>query len=522
MDQVKTFLRQCVKYRFWIAVGLSILFPVIGYFAFSGGIVEATTKRAGEIKAADGDVSKYTAPNQPVPDVTKVVLDKKEVLAKDVDATQRKLYELQEPLLRWPEVVEDKFRTWGRTYPANVDQGAVQAAINDYTIAYPAFVSRVYKTFQPWNPEDGTGIVYAPDEKTLIKPANFTLQAAPELGKVWAEQERLWVVTALLDVVAKLNVTAGAKDWDGAWVKEILNIDVGSLAAQDQQSLAKGVELEPAPPLLPDGAPPPEPDPAAAGGGAPGGMGGMMMSGMGSMGGARSDEVYFLKSEAPLPYKILPIMMTVRVDQNRLSEFLVALENSPMAIQVMEPEISKPATPVVKPVYGETSFGMGMMGMMGGRGMGMMPGGDEEMMRGGGAGGQMRGMRGSPSAGYGPMPGGGPGRMGGMGGGMAGASGGQGANLRGVDRAKERKNKEAAGKTKAAVKKAVDQYYNVVEVTVYGQARFYNTPKPPESVDASPGAGTTGEPAATPPGAVTPPAAVTPPGAATPPPDRDR
>lgn len=68
--------------------------------------------------------------------------------------------------------------------------------------------------------------------------------------------------------------------------------------------------------------------------------------------------------------------MVVLVDQAKLPDFLVALENSPMSIQVKEAEIAKPLTPVVKPVYGErSSFNMGMGGysMMGGSG-GMMPG----------------------------------------------------------------------------------------------------------------------------------------------------
>ena len=522
MDQLKTFLRQCVKYRFWIAVGVSILLPMIGTFVGTAPIVEATAKKTNEIKGADTDVGKYTGGSQPVPEVTRLVAEKKEALAKDVDATQRELYAMQEPLLRWPEVVEDKFRAWGRKWPENTDPGAVQQTINDYFIAYPNFIDQVYRRFKPWNPEDGQGIVYAPEKEALIKPAAFTLTSAPDLGKVWAEQERLWVVTALLDVVAKVNDQAGAKDWDGAWIKEIVDVTVGSLASQDQVSLAKGEALEAAPPLLPDGAAPPE-DPAAAAGaaGAPGGMG-MMYSG-GGMGGAaaKTDEVYFLKSEKPLPYKVLPITMTVRVDQDRIAEFMVGLENSPMAIEVMEPEISKPSTPVVKPIYGETTgFGAGMMMGGGGRG-GMNMGYGSEMMSGSG------GMRSNGMPGGGPMGGGMMGSSGMMSGyaNMSGGRGGmgsggapkQGTDLRGQNKAEERKAKakEAAKKKAATPKKSVDQYYNVVEVTVYGRARFYNTPAPTPPADPSASAGATpaepgtATPAATPaaPGAPTAPAA---------------
>ena len=525
MDQLKTFLRQCVKYRFWIAVGVSLLLPMIGYFVGSGTYTAATKKREGEIKKADGDVGKFVSPGQPNPDYTKLVGEKKETLAKDVDATQRKLYQLQEPLLKWPEVVEAKFRAWGRKWPENVDRGLVQAAIGDYTIAYPEFVSRVYQTVKPWNPEDGKGIVFVPDQDALIKPAPFTLESPPELGKVWAEQERLWVVTALLDVVAKVNQDAGAKDWDGAWIKQIIDIDVGSPAAQDQKSLAKGVELEPAPPLVPEGTP--VPDPAAASPASMmGGGGGMMAGKMGGAAGA-ANEVYSLKSEVQLPYKVLPIEMTVLLDQSHLSEFLVGLENSPMAIQVMEPEIGKPSIAVVKPVYGESSFGMGGMGMMGGygggrnammgggggRSMAEMMGGRSQMGRQGGGGASQPGMEGSNMAAM----------MGGMRG-MMNTPKKSGTDLRsGVNKAEERKKQaKDAAKAKAAPKKSVDQYYNVIEVTVYGQARFYNTPAPipPAEPSTSPATETTAaptEPAATKAPATTSPIETASPAAPTPP-----
>lgn len=506
MDQLKTFIRQCILYRFWIAVGVSMLLPIIGYFVGSSAYTTATTKREGEIKKSLTDVSKFdgTPPNA---DYKKLVDEKKEVLTNDVTATQRKLYDRQEPLLQWPEVVEGKFRSWGRKWPENTDLGQVQAVIRDYTVAYPEFVTKVYQTFKPWNPEDGTGIVFAPDQTALIRPATFTIEAPPDLGKVWAEQERLWVLTALFDVIAKVNKDAGAKDWDSAWIKQIVDIDVGSSQAQDQQSIAKGVALEPAPTLTPDGAPAPEP--VAAPSGMPG-MEGMM--GRGGP-GSNSGEVFYLKPEGGGPYKILPVEITVMIDQNRLAEFMVALENSPMAIQVMEPEISKPSAPIVKPVYGESNFAMG--GMMGG----MM--GEGGMMSGNYGRSQQGRMSGAGMGGMGESMGG---MMSGMGmRGMSGMMGGSaapkktGESLRGKNKAAERKQAaEAANKVKAAPKKGVDQYFNVIQLTIYGQARFYDTPPaviPPESSSST---GTEPAPAAAEAAATPEPAAVTPPPAGEP------
>jgi hypothetical protein len=112
----------------------------------------------------------------------------------------------------------------------------------------------------------------------------------------------------------------------------------------------------------------------------------------------------------------------------------------------------------------------GMMGMMGGRGgmmdmMGSMPGG------GGGYEGMMAGMMGGRGGmGAGMMPGGGyEGMMGGMGG-MQDTR--KGTDVRSRDRRKEREEAEKSLAKKARMS-LQDPYFNVVEVSVYGQARFY-------------------------------------------------
>ena len=73
-----------------------------------------------------------------------IAVQKKEALANDVIASWRKLFATQEPLLRWPEEVEGKFREWGRQYPAGVDAGKVTDTLNDYATFYPNFLTPVY------------------------------------------------------------------------------------------------------------------------------------------------------------------------------------------------------------------------------------------------------------------------------------------------------------------------------------------------------------------------------------------
>ncbi len=466
MDQVKDFLRQCVKYRFWIAFGISMLLPMVGYLVGAGEIGKATTAREGEIKSAKTAIAPYSSPN-PVNKTYKPLVDaRKEVLSKDVDETHRRLFAIQEPLLRWPDtILETKFRSWGRKWPENVDRGEIQKTLTDYAIAYPEFVSRVYATCNPWNPEDGNGIVLAPDQATLLHPAPFLAESAPELGAVWAEQERLWVATALLDVVARVNQSVGAKNWDTAAIKQILSMDVGSALAEDQKSVAKGVVLDPAPVLSPEGSAAPAAPTDGAPVAAPAG---------------KANEVYSLHADGAQPYTVLPIRLTVLIDQDRIPDYLVALENSPMAILVMEPDIGKSSVPVVRPVYGEiaANSGMGPSGYGSGSSM-------ARRMRGEGGGpGSMSNYPGAGGGGSGGSAAEAMMRSGYGGGGAAASAPKKGIDLRAKDPRKERREKEAAAK-KVAPKKVADQFYNVMEVTIYGQARFYKTPPPLPVADPS-------------------------------------
>ena len=243
MDQLKEILRQAIKYRFWIAVGISALLPIIAYVVGSGPVQAKTATETTKIKAPKKDVKKYTSGDLPNNQYKPIVAEKTEVLTKDVDNSWRKLYQRQAPLLTWPNRVQERFTAWGRQWPKDTDASAVQVAIIDYIDAYPKFVTEVYKSFHPFDPKDGTGRRRRSPRRTLCSaPAQFTIETPPELGKVWAAQERLWIQRTLLQVIADVN--RNAKDWDSAIIKQINTLEVGNSLAQDQRSLAKGEALE--------------------------------------------------------------------------------------------------------------------------------------------------------------------------------------------------------------------------------------------------------------------------------------
>src|SRR3954451_10123970 len=147
MDQLKDILKQAIKYRFWIVVGISALLPIIAYAAGSGPIKAKAAAETAAIKAAESGVRDYASAVAPNAQYKPIVEAKTTDLVKDVNTSWKKLYERQAPLLTWPKIVEERFRTWERKWPAPevADAGAVQHAIIEYVTVYRNFVTEVYK-----------------------------------------------------------------------------------------------------------------------------------------------------------------------------------------------------------------------------------------------------------------------------------------------------------------------------------------------------------------------------------------
>ena len=473
MDQLKEILRQAIKYRFWIAVGISALLPMIAYFLGVGAVKEEAVKKTGEITKADTAVQKYSSGTPINGDYKPVVADKTEALTKDVQNTWKKLYDRQKNLLKWPERVHESLTKWGRAWPdaAVADSSKVHAVVVDYIEAYPKVVTEVYKTCNPFDPVDGKGVVAAPPEAELLHPATFDQAKPPSLGKVWGGQERLWVQRALLEVIATVN--KAAKDWDGAIIKQINLLNVGTPSAQDQQSLAKAEQAEKAPDIVDPNKPAESTESADSGGMAQmAAMYAHSMGGGGSAmgGGAQTEEVYYIHTDST-QFKIMPVQLSVLIEQNHIQDLLIALENSPMSVQVMDFEMGKPEAKVAKPERGQNMGGYGMYaagGMMGNMMTNMMKG------MGGYGGNYMRSMRGMMDAGaMAAMSGSAMGYGGPMGGGAAAER--KGVDKRSEDVAKKHREQEQAVK-KSGATALHDPYYNIVEVTVYGKARFFNPP----------------------------------------------
>lgn len=527
MDQLKVFLSQMVHYRFWIAVGISAILPIAAYFAGSGNLAEEEKAEKSKTKTAYDEVKTFAGGSVKNKDWTQVVEEKTQALTEDVNASWRKLYARQAPLLTWPKSSEkaaqeriEKLAEWGRKYPEGVDPQRIRDVSLDYMLAYPGYVEEVYQSFKPFNRKDGTGIVDAAPKESLLEPQTFREESPPTLGVIWSVQEKLWIQRTILDVIAKVNERGGAKDWDSAIVKRIDLLTVANAYALDQRSEAKAAEiLENAPEIVPPGAEAATapaagtPGPAAGGGrfGA-----GESLEGASAV-ATEAGSVQYVKSANPDQYFTVPIALTVQVEQDHVNDLLVEFANSPMSIQVLDFEFVRPLAPIRKPRKGEADTVPS--------GLARVPGG-----RAGGLGGDMLGLSSGPSGAEGSSIGGmddmagyGAGgsaynqggqrrgsmqRMGdmstaGQAGTAKGPQGGESVVQKNIEALKNKAKKDDT-KDKAPQEEEFirsNPYPNIVEVRIKGQARFYKAPplevKTEPTSPAAPAEGSAAEPTPT-------------------------
>ena len=206
-EQVKEFLRQVIKYRFWIAVVLRGL--VRGHRLLHG--LRAREGQGRQRRRRTSRRPRRTSRNSPRPRSRRMPTSRSsrrrpQVVTKDVNKAWKELYDRQAPLLTWPETVQDRFRKWGRKWPETEDSARVQLAIRQLHLGLSGLRRHGLQDLQPLRLRDrqGNRRRTAQGGTAPSAPSSPTTRR-PDLGKVWAAQERLWIQHTVLEVVAQVN-----------------------------------------------------------------------------------------------------------------------------------------------------------------------------------------------------------------------------------------------------------------------------------------------------------------------------
>jgi hypothetical protein len=187
MDQLK----QVLKYQFWILLGVALLLPLVGWAMSTSGMQDETSKRSKELDGLDKSLTATpNDPNQEWTDGLTVVNREQE---KQKDLAWRALFELQAPFHVWPAKMPDD--------PATIN--AMHLDIYSGT-GYVSESERIRKIVKPVDEDGQNGLLYLPDDFPPPLQELWTFQL-PSRNEIIAAQEDIWLYTALLSAIARVN-----------------------------------------------------------------------------------------------------------------------------------------------------------------------------------------------------------------------------------------------------------------------------------------------------------------------------
>ena len=412
MDKLRPTIDAIKKYHFWVICGALVLTVLICWWMATGGLAAQFQKQKSQIESAFSGLQGIRSghPNQPLIDE---VERRNTELKKNVFEAWEILYNEQKEKNPFPtEVLGEDFK---RQFESLRPQ---EELARRYRERYQNFIKKYFPKLmqridvrRPVEPAEGaggaavggnvagmpgglqgrgataaelTGVVEWNDADYARLVARFEWQQTPSTLAVLLAQEDLWVYEALLRVIKTTN--EGATTPSNATVKQINAMEIGRDAVAAWKSAENALGLQSAGKGKLDGM--------------MGGMQGRTSAGQAQKGEVSGDQLlvafrYIDDKGEPLGYqsqypyanhpyaefKMMPIRLSLVVDQRRIPRLLANCANSNMPIEVQRVRILKSLGPAnaaqssrgggMPPGAGGMTPGMGME--MGEMGMGGMP-----------------------------------------------------------------------------------------------------------------------------------------------------
>src|SRR5262245_18591955 len=231
-------------YRFWILIGIVALLPIVSFFVDTQKLSKNAKSRADELKGLETSLEKAAAGPNPNDNWVKGVSDLKEELSKQVDVGWIDLYKRQAQLKTWPDKVSEIYLRAG---PTGEEKVPTNVRLN-YQESYLPQLEDLFNIVQPMGRPKSKGLVVMdPNLIYSYRPVWADLSKDPPTVKqAWMAQEDIWLLRAVLGVVAIAN--KDSTKWQESAVKRIDRIDIGTSEARDYKLKSKGssaVKLEP-------------------------------------------------------------------------------------------------------------------------------------------------------------------------------------------------------------------------------------------------------------------------------------
>ncbi len=338
MDKVKAVL----VYKFWILFAFALILPTYGWWSATNAVKAETDSRKTAVVGSfkNAETLKGESPKIPNDDWTDALTN---LNAMQVDRYRKAvahLWELQQELKVWPAVVRKDI--------SEVEPGGLiySKTCFLYKGAFQEEVQRVYNILKPIDPETKQGVVSV-DLDTIESALELDIPEggqSPDSDSIWTAQEDIWLMTGIMEALARVNENANATSVVDAPLKALEDVELRGGGKGQPAKAKRGTSSKPKKKKRSSnrGDDDDEEEMAAAKQKKRGGKrvasyrveSGVSFTGDDEF-GEKNDGVRYIDLKGNFPYKKRGFVLTVVVHQKRVPDLIAELTNMPFPTRIV-------------------------------------------------------------------------------------------------------------------------------------------------------------------------------------------
>jgi hypothetical protein len=337
MDKLKVILKHVKKYHFWLLAVVTLIAGLLGSMMAAGSLSAAYRDGKGKIDSKFSALKEILGTESHPNDEWKQGVEKLNGREQvEVRKAWEQVYGEQKSLLTWPAQLGPDFLKFVNEQPpsAEIPRELCELYQEDIKGEFPR-LTEIVDAEQAGATKDAVAGQPAHQYKVFWDTTNqgdirksLQWDAVPSSAEVRRAQEDLWVYTALLNMIKKINEEQQYK----TPIREIDKLAIGRAAVDAFEADGGKDRIKH---LRSGDAPPPEtpPPPAEAGDGAaksPDDGRYVDATGKKMPGGAMADA----------EFKRMPIFLRLKMDQREITRLLVECANSPLPVDVRQLRIN--------------------------------------------------------------------------------------------------------------------------------------------------------------------------------------
>ncbi len=204
-------LKPIIVHKFWIILFIALLLPVVGWSMATGSLSKEIDERKTAIDKAFTDAQ--VSPNPPNQTWSTALQQINKEKDQFIGQSHKKLWEKQKSLFVWPANIAPLMKD--TPYRGEISR----VPKTQYRTAYRYEILRALKLADPFSLRDGTGKVDINPNVIPHVPLDKWKTQNPTSKEMWDAQEDVWLVSSILQAIAKVN--GGATNIGESAVRQI-------------------------------------------------------------------------------------------------------------------------------------------------------------------------------------------------------------------------------------------------------------------------------------------------------------